>query len=59
MGKFPMKFSQRCAKSKVNHYFDEKRYFNKDGSLRRIPMLNCWSLKNVLVEKYKFKREEA
>ena len=22
-------------------------------------MLNCWSIKNVLVEKYKFKRDEA
>ncbi|KAM3147844.1 hypothetical protein pb186bvf_000172 [Paramecium bursaria] len=51
VGKFPLKFSQRGLKS--------KRYFNKDGNLHRIPVLNCWSLKNVLIEKYKFKLEEA
>jgi len=51
VGKFPIKFVQSSLKS--------KRYFNKDGTLRRIPILNCWSLENVLIEKYKFKIHEA
>ncbi|CAD8102785.1 unnamed protein product [Paramecium primaurelia] len=50
-GKFPLQFSQRGLKS--------KRYFNKEGNLLRIPILNCWSLTNVLIEKYKYIPKEA
>ena len=51
MGKFPLKFSQRGLKS--------KRYFNKEGTLQRIPVLNCWSFTDVLIEKYKYHPKEA
>ncbi|CAD8101659.1 unnamed protein product [Paramecium sonneborni] len=51
IGKFPQKFSQRGLKS--------KRYFNKDGNLLRIPVLNCWSLTDVLIEKYKYNPKDA
>ncbi|CAD8188383.1 unnamed protein product [Paramecium pentaurelia] len=51
IGKFPLKFSQRGLKS--------KRYFNKDGNLQRIPVLNCWSLTDVLIEKYKYNPKDA
>ena len=51
MGRFPLKFTQGSLKA--------KRYFNRDGSLKRIPALNCWSIENVLIEKYRFKLSEA
>ncbi|CAD8103906.1 unnamed protein product [Paramecium sonneborni] len=50
-GKFPLQFSQRGLKS--------KRYFNREGNLLRIPILNCWSLTDVLIEKYKYNPKEA
>ncbi|CAK62057.1 unnamed protein product (macronuclear) [Paramecium tetraurelia] len=50
-GKFPLQFSQKGLKS--------KRYFNKEGNLQRIPILNCWSLTDVLIEKYKYIPKEA
>ena len=51
MGRFPLKLTQSSLKA--------KRYFNKDGLLKRIPVLNCWSLENVFIEKYRFKLQEA
>lgn len=38
---------------------NSQRYFDKSGHLRRIRGLNYWGLDRVLVEKYKFKKEEA
>ena len=36
-----------------------KRFFDRTGHLRRIRGLSYWPLKKVLVEKYRFKEEEA
>jgi serine/threonine-protein kinase SRPK3 len=36
-----------------------RRFFTKAGYLRRIRGLNHWPLKKVLLEKYRFKSEEA
>ena len=44
LGRFPRKFSIRGAKS--------KKYFSKEGSLSRIPKLQNWSLKDVMIAKY-------
>ena len=38
---------------------NSKKYFNKDGNLIRIKNLQFWSLKNVLITKYKIKENEA
>lgn len=43
LGKMPKKFAQAGKSS--------KKYFNKNGSLRRIKGLQYWPLKNVLMEK--------
>ena len=47
LGKMPKKFSQAGKYS--------KKYFNKNGTLRRIKGLQFWPLKSVLMEKYVFK----
>ena len=36
-----------------------KRFFGSNATLRKIKGLNFWPLKKVLVEKYRFKEEEA
>lgn len=51
LGQFPKDF---CLRGK-----NSKKYFNSNGQLRRIPQLHFWSLKQVLIEKYKFKVNEA
>ncbi|EAS03134.2 Serine/Threonine kinase (macronuclear) [Tetrahymena thermophila SB210] len=49
--KFPKSFAKRGEKS--------KKYFDNNGNLRRIPQLQYWPLKSVLVEKYRLKEKEA
>ena len=44
LGRFPKKLSQRGVKA--------KKYFSKDGNLARIPKLQNWSLKDVMIAKY-------
>jgi hypothetical protein len=44
MGRFPKKMSMRGEKA--------KRYIDKAGSLARIPKLQNWTLKDVMVAKY-------
>lgn len=39
--------------------FIKKKYFNSSGNLRRIKGLQYWPIKSVLMEKYRFKEEEA
>ena len=51
LGKMPKKF----ALSGLN----SKKYFNKNGNLRRIKGLQYFPLKNVLIKKYHFKEFEA
>ena len=51
LGKMPKKF----ALSGLN----SKKYFNKNGHLRRIKGLQYFPLKNVLIKKYHFKEFEA
>lgn len=51
LGKMPRKFALSGRYS--------KKYFNKDGSLRRINNLEFWPLKSVLMEKYRIKEQEA
>mmetsp|Transcript_5715 Transcript_5715/g.5892 ORF Transcript_5715/g.5892 Transcript_5715/m.5892 type:complete len:694 (-) Transcript_5715:65-2146(-) len=51
LGKMPTKFAVSGRYS--------KKYFTKNGSLRRIKGLQYWPLKSVLMEKYRFKEEEA
>jgi serine/threonine-protein kinase SRPK3 len=51
LGRFPKKFSLRGVKS--------RKYFGKNGSLKRIPRLQNWSLKDVMIAKYKFTEDEA
>lgn len=46
LGRFPKKFSLRGAKS--------RKYYSKDGALQRIPKLQNWSLKDVMIAKYRF-----
>ena len=36
-----------------------KKFFDRQGNLRRIRGLNYWPLKKVLIEKYRFKEAEA
>lgn len=51
LGRFPRKFSLRGVKS--------RKYFSKDGALQRIPKLQNWSLKDVMVAKYRFTDVQA
>ena len=51
LGRFPKKFSLRGVKA--------RKYFGKSGSLKRIPRLQNWSLKDVMIAKYKFTEEQA
>lgn len=51
LGKMPKKFAIAGRYS--------KKYFHKNGQLRRIKGLQFWPLKNVLMEKYRFKEHEA
>lgn len=44
MGRFPKKMSMRGQKA--------KKYMNKVGSLARIPKLQNWTLKDVMIAKY-------
>jgi len=41
LGRFPRKFTVRGSKS--------RKYFSKDGNLVRIPKLQNWSLKDVMI----------
>ena len=43
LGRFPKKMSMRGTKA--------KKYINKLGSLNRIPRLQNWSLKDVMIAK--------
>jgi len=47
LGRFPKKMSLRGEKA--------KRYLNSDGLLKRIPKLQNWSLKDIMIAKYRFK----
>jgi len=51
LGRFPRKFTVRGAKS--------RKYFSKEGNLARIPKLQNWSLKDVMIAKYRFAEPEA
>jgi serine/threonine-protein kinase SRPK3 len=51
LGRFPRKFTVRGAKS--------RKYFSKEGNLARIPKLQNWSLKDVMIAKYRFTEPEA
>ena len=51
MGRFPKKMSQRGAKA--------RKYVNKEGSLNRIPKLQNWSLKDVMIAKYRYREDQA
>ena len=51
LGRFPRKFSLRGVKS--------RKYFGKEGNLSRIPKLQNWTLKDVMIAKYKFTEEQA
>ena len=44
LGRFPRKFTVRGAKA--------RKYFSKEGNLARIPKLQNWSLKDVMIAKY-------
>lgn len=47
-----------CPKNMVYAAKHQRRFF-KEGHLRKVRGLNHWPLERVLMEKYKFKREEA
>jgi len=51
LGRFPKKFALRGVKS--------RKYFGKEGSLQRIPKLQNWSLKDVMIAKYRFTDKDA
>ena len=51
LGRFPKNFTNRGLKS--------KKYFSKEGNLSRIPKLQNWSLKDVMIAKYRFTENEA
>jgi serine/threonine-protein kinase SRPK3 len=51
MGRFPKKMSMRGEKA--------RKYITKEGCLNRIPKLQNWSLKDVMIAKYRFKEEQA
>lgn len=44
MGRFPKKMSMRGEKA--------RKYISKEGCLNRIPKLQNWSLKDVMIAKY-------
>jgi hypothetical protein len=44
MGRFPKKMSLRGVKA--------HKYMSREGSLRRIPKLQNWALKDVMIAKY-------
>ena len=48
-------FPRAYALSGIN----SKKFFNLKGELKRIKQLRIWPLKNVLLEKYRLKEEEA
>jgi len=51
LNKFPKKFSLSGKNS--------KKFFDNNGTLKRIPNLHYWPLRNVLIEKYRIKEHEA
>jgi len=51
LGRFPKKMSMRGEKA--------KKYISSKGNLNRIPRLQNWSLKDVMIAKYRFKEQEA
>lgn len=51
MGRFPKKMSTRGLKA--------KKYVTKEGALNRIPKLQNWTLKDVMIAKYRFNEEQA
>lgn len=51
MGRFPKKMSQRGAKG--------RKYVSKEGALNRIPKLQNWSLKDVMIAKYRYREDQA
>jgi serine/threonine-protein kinase SRPK3 len=51
LGRFPKKMSLRGLKG--------RKYVSKEGNLNRIPKLQNWSLKDVMIEKYRFKEDQA
>jgi serine/threonine-protein kinase SRPK3 len=51
MGKMPKKLALSGRYS--------KKYFTRDGNLRRIKNLQFWNLRSVLMEKYRLKEAEA
>ena len=51
LGRFPRKFTVRGAKS--------RKYFSKSGALCRIPKLQNWTLKDVMIAKYRFTEDQA
>jgi serine/threonine protein kinase len=51
MGRFPKKMSLRGIKA--------RKYLAKEGSLNRIPKLQNWSLKDVMIAKYRFTEDQA
>ena len=51
LGRFPIKMSMRGGYA--------KKYINPKGGLIRIPKLQNWSLKDIMIAKYRFKESEA
>jgi len=51
LGNFPKEFSLSTKKA--------KRYFDKNGKLRRIQGFHYWPIKSVLMEKYRVIEKEA
>jgi len=51
LGRMPNSLAQRGMR--------RRRFFRRDGSLRRITGLKYWPLQKVLMEKYRFKEKEA
>ena len=51
LGRFPIKMSMRGGYA--------KKYINPKGGLNRIPKLQNWSLKDIMIANYRFKESEA
>lgn len=51
LNKFPKKFALSGKNS--------KKFFDKNGNLKRIPNLHYWPLRSVLIEKYRIKENES
>jgi len=51
LGNFPKEFSLSTKAA--------KRYFDKEGKLRRIQGFHYWPIKSVLMEKYRILESEA